>query len=122
MLFEAFKNLRETRPHAPAFLVTSGDRALPISWRQFTDDIAVVSWLIDQRAPRGVVGVIGENSYEWITAHAAGLFCGVTVVPLEVTLSPAEMSAISARKNSFEPSRTNVTDFSTPPSGSPSRT
>ena len=41
MLFEAFKKMREERPMSAAFLVTSGDLALPITWRQFTDDIDI---------------------------------------------------------------------------------
>lgn len=90
-LFEEFKRNREERPAEPAFLIASGDRSVPITWRQFTDDIAVVSWLIDQRAPRGVVGVIGENSYEWMVAHAACLFSGATVVPIDVNLSADEI-------------------------------
>ena len=40
-LFDAFRGHWEQRPDEPAFMIASGDRALPISWRQFTDDIAV---------------------------------------------------------------------------------
>lgn len=91
-LFEAFRRNREERPDEPAFLIASGDRSVPISWRQFTDDIAVVSWLIDREAPRGTIGVIGENSYEWMAVHAACLFSGATVVPVDVNLSADEIS------------------------------
>ena len=92
MLFEAFKNLRETRPHAPAFLVTSGDRALPISWRQFTDDIDLVVRLIRMHAPKAKFGLLGENSYEWVVAHAGILFSGATVVPIDVNLNAQEIA------------------------------
>ena len=91
-LFEAFRRNRDGRPDEPAFLIASGDRSVPISWRQFTDDIAVVSWIIDQKAPRGVFGVIGENSYEWMVVHAACLFSGATVVPVDVNLTADEIS------------------------------
>ena len=90
-LFGAFRRNREEHPDEPAFLIASGDRSVPISWRQFTDDIAVVSWLIGEHVPRGTIGVIGENSYEWMVAHAACLFSGATVVPLDVNLTADEI-------------------------------
>ena len=46
-LFEEFKRLRKEHPADAAFLLTSGDRYLPITWRQFTDDIAIISWIIE---------------------------------------------------------------------------
>ena len=33
MIFEAFKRHRAERPDAPAFLIASGDRFVPVSWR-----------------------------------------------------------------------------------------
>ena len=90
-LFDEFKRLRAEHPADAAFLLTSGDRYLPITWRQFTDDIAVISWIIENNAPGGVIGLIGENSYEWMTAHAACLFSGATVVPIDVNLSAEEI-------------------------------
>ena len=93
MIFEAFRRMREERPHAAAFLVTTGDRALPITWRQFTDDIATIVRLIQARAPGATIGLLGENSYEWMAAHAAVMFSGATVVPLDVNLDAAEISA-----------------------------
>ena len=92
MLFEAFKRLRETRPEAPAFLVTSGDRSVPISWRQFTDDIDLVVGLIRAHAPGEKIGLLGENSYEWVVAHAAILFSGATVLPIDMNLNPEEIA------------------------------
>ena len=92
MLFESFRRMREERPHDAAFLVTSGDRSLPITWRQFTDDIAVIVRVIHTYVPGGVIGLLGENSYEWMVAHAATLFAGATVVPLDVNLTAEEVS------------------------------
>jgi len=86
-LFEAFRRRRNETPHAPAFLITSGDRALPITWRQFTDDIAAVCWLIENHAPGATMGIIGENSYEWIVCHVACVFSNATVVPIDVNLT-----------------------------------
>ena len=92
MLFEAFKRMREERPGDPAFLVASGDRSLPINWRQFTDDIDLVVRLVRQYAQNEKVMLLGENSYEWIVAHAATVFAGATVLPVDVNLSAQEIA------------------------------
>ena len=92
MLFEAFKKLREETPGAPAFLITAGDRSVPINWRQFTDDIDLVVRLIRIHAPGAKIGLLGENSYEWMVAHAAILFAGATVVPIDVNLTAQEIA------------------------------
>ena len=92
MIFEAFKKMREERPFSAAFLVTSGDRALPISWRQFTDDIDIVVHLIRTYAPGAKVGILGENSYEWLVSHAAILFSGAVAIPVDPNLNPQEIS------------------------------
>ena len=76
MIFEAFRKFRNETPDAPVFLVASGDRAVPISWRQFTDDIAAVVWAIGRYCPGATIGILGENSYQWIVAHAACLLSG----------------------------------------------
>jgi len=90
-LLRQFRRNRDERPDEPAFLIAAGDRSVPITWREFTNNIEEIAWIIDHYAPGAVVGLLGENSYEWITAHVAGLFAGVTVVPLEVNLSPREI-------------------------------
>lgn len=92
MLYEAFKRNREERPTAAAFMVACGDRYVPISWKQFTDDIAVVVHLIKTHASGARIGLLGENSYAWMVAHAAVLFSGATVVPIDVNLNSAEIS------------------------------
>ena len=92
MIFEAFKRMREERPFSAAFLVTSGDLALSITWRQFTDDIDIVVHLIRTYAPGAKVGILGENSYEWMVAHAACLFSGAVAIPVDPNLEPSEIS------------------------------
>ncbi|MGN0855339.1 MAG: AMP-binding protein [Kiritimatiellia bacterium] len=92
MLFEAFKRNRQERPDGEAFLIPSGDRYFPVSWKRFTDDIALVAWIVDTYAPKGVVAVLGENSYDWMVVHAAILFRGGTVVPVDPNLTPEEIS------------------------------
>ena len=92
MIFEAFKRMREERPSAPAFLVTSGDLAWPIDWKRFTDDIDIVAHLIRTYAPGAKVGILGENSYEWMVAHAAVLFSGAVAIPVDPNLTPQEIS------------------------------
>lgn len=91
-LFEAFKFNRDNRPDATAFLISSGDRSIPVKWAQFADDISAVAWVIRKYAPGGTIGLLGENSCEWITAHAACVFSGATVVPIEVTQSAPEIA------------------------------
>ena len=91
-LFSLFKRNRDERPDAAAFLIAAGDRSVPITWREFARDIEVIAWIVQKFAPRATVGLLGENSYEWITAHAAGLFAGVTVVPIEPALSPDDIA------------------------------
>ena len=91
-LFEAFRRNRAERPGEAAFLITSGDRSVPIDWRRFTDDIALIARIIGKYAPGGVIGIVGENSYEWIAGHAACLFSGATVVPVDPGLSPDEIA------------------------------
>ena len=91
MIFETFRKFRVERPNAPAFLVASGDRSVPISWKQFTDDIAAVVWAIGKYCPRAKIGILGENSYQWIVAHAACLLSGSCAVPIDVNLSSDEI-------------------------------
>ena len=91
-LFEAFRRAREERPGSSAFLVASGDRYLPISWRQFTDDIAVIAFIIDANVKHRAIGILGENSYEWMVVHAACLFSGAIAVPVDVNLNADEIA------------------------------
>lgn len=91
-LFDIFKYNRENYPESVAFMIAAGDRFVPIGWRQFTDDINTVAWLVQRFVSGCTVAFLGENSYEWIVAHAACVFSGVTVVPIEVSLSPAEIA------------------------------
>ena len=91
-LFEQFKRHRDERPDAPAFLITAGDRSVPITWREFARDIESVAWLIRKYVPGATIALLGSNSYEWMTVHAASLFAGATVVPLEVNLSAEDIA------------------------------
>ena len=93
MLFEAFKRMREEMPGSSAFLITAGDRSIPINWRQFTDDIDLVVRLVRHYAPGEKVMLLGENSYEWMVAHAGIIFAGGTVLPTDVNLTAGEIAA-----------------------------
>ena len=92
MIFEAFRRHRAERPDEPAFLIASGDRCMPVSWKRFTDDIATVCWIAEKYAPGAKVAFIGENSYEWMVAHAACIFSGGVAVPLEPALSADDIA------------------------------
>ncbi len=91
-LFEAFKFNRNSRPDHTAFMIAAGDRSVPITWRQFADDIDATAWVVRMHANCGTVALLGENSYEWITAHIACVFSGATVVPMETSLSASEIA------------------------------
>ncbi len=93
MLFEAFKRNREERPQAAAFLIASGDRSVSVSWRQFTDDVAVICRVIERHAPGAKIGILGENSYEWTVVHAACLFSGAVAVPVDPGLNASDVAA-----------------------------
>ena len=84
--------MREERPYSAAFLVTSGDLALPITWKQFTDDIDIVVHMIRTYAPGAKFGILGENSYEWMVVHAATLFSGAVAIPVDMNLTPVEIA------------------------------
>ncbi len=92
MIFEVFKRHREERPDEPAFLIASGDRCMPVTWRRFTDDIATVCWIAEKYAPGAKIALLGENSYEWMVAHAACIFSGSIAIPLEPGLSAEDIA------------------------------
>lgn len=91
-LFEQFKTQRETRPDEAAFLITSGDRSIPISWRTFARDIEIVGWVIQHHAPGATIALLGANSYEWVVTHAACVFAGAIALPLEPGLTAEEIA------------------------------
>lgn len=81
------------RPEAPAFLVASGDRSVPISWRQFAHDIFALILAMRHYGVAGeAIGILGENSYEWVVVHAACVAGGMVAVPLDPVLSPVELA------------------------------
>ena len=91
-LFQQFKSNRETRPDAAAFLISAGDRSMPITWSKFTRDVEVIAWIIRKFVPGGKIALLGANSYEWMVVHAACLFSGAVALPLEVNLSAPEIA------------------------------
>lgn len=98
-LHELFmRNSRET-PDMPAFLVSTGDRSMPIPWSKFARDVERVGWVIRtkllpdlEEGQRCIIALLGENSYSWIVGHAACVFSGAIVLPLDPLLTPAEMA------------------------------
>lgn len=91
-LFASFKRLRNEHPGLAAFRISAGDRSIPISWRQFTDDIAATVRIIEKYGPGSTIGLLGENSYEWMVSHAACLFGGATVVHIDPNIQPEEVA------------------------------
>ncbi len=92
-LFELFTENIEFHGDQPAFMIAAGDRAIPISWAQFVSHVESVSWAIHKYlGEKVVVGILGENSYEWMVLHAACLFGDAVAVPLDTTLSAGELA------------------------------
>ncbi|MGN0846036.1 MAG: AMP-binding protein [Kiritimatiellia bacterium] len=91
-LFRQFKANRDEHPDAAAFLIAAGDRSVPISWREFARDIEAIGWIIRKYVPGATIALIGANSYEWMTAHAACQFSGAVALPLEVNLSAEDIA------------------------------
>lgn len=91
-IFESFKRNRDERADHAAFLIASGDRSVPITWREFAHDIEAIAWIIRKYVPGATIALLGTNSYEWMTAHAACLFAGATVLPLEAGLQPEDIA------------------------------
>jgi long-chain acyl-CoA synthetase len=91
-IFGQFQECLRERPDEAAFLITSGDRSVPITWRQFARDVERIAWGVANAIPGGAVGLLGENSYEWMVAHAGVMFGGGIVVPIDPNLSPGEMA------------------------------
>ncbi len=88
--------MRNERADSPAFYVSAGDRTLSISWKSFTDDIEVVAELIRIYSPGATIALLGENSYEWLTVHAAVIFSGARVVPLDVNANAEEIASMTS--------------------------
>lgn len=91
-VFECFRRNRNERPREAAFLIAAGDRSVPITWAEFAADIEATAWVVKKYSPGGTVGFLGENSYEWITGHAACVFSGAVAVPLDPSLSVSEIA------------------------------
>ncbi|MCQ2390166.1 MAG: AMP-binding protein [Kiritimatiellae bacterium] len=91
-LFQQFKHNRDTRADEAAFLIAAGDRSVPILWRQFADDIEAIAWIIQKYVPGATIALLGANSYEWMTVHAACVFSGAVALPLEVNLSAEDIA------------------------------
>ena len=91
-IFGQFRRCLEERPDEAAFLIASGDRSVPITWRQFARDIERIAWGVSKAIPGGAVGLLGENSYEWMVAHAGVMFGGGVVVPIDPNLNAGEIA------------------------------
>ena len=91
-LFSQFKANRDERPDAAAFLIAAGDRSVPITWREFARDIETIAWIIRKYTPGATIALLGANSYEWMTVHAACIFSGAVVLPLEANLPAGDIA------------------------------
>ena len=108
---ELFKRSSVKYSNEKAFLVKVGGQYMPITYKQFYDDImAFGAALYDMGLYNTHIAVIGENRYEWAVTYAA-VQCGLgVIVPLDKEMpdkdippliETAELSAlISSQKKS----------------------
>ena len=75
-----------------------GGKYIPISYRQFADDVrALGSALLERGFGGKKIGVIGENRYEWVVSYFA-VACGLgVIVPLDRELPAPELAALVRR-------------------------
>lgn len=78
-------------PEKDAFRVRTGkDSYRGITWKQFADDINALGTALFARGLKGAhIGVVGENSYEWMLVYFTALMADMVIVPLDREL-PAE--------------------------------
>ena len=57
-----------------------------------SDVYALGTALLDLGLKGKNISILGENSYEWVVAHAATLFSGAVAIPVDMNLTPQEIS------------------------------
>lgn len=94
-LKDLLRYINEKYSWETAFLVKENDSYVPISYKNFCDDVkAFGTALIDLGLSGKRVAVIGENRYEWAVAYMA-IVCGVgVVVPLDRELPHEELNPL----------------------------
>lgn len=76
------------------------DEFIGISYKKFREDlISLSNSLLVFNLSKERIGVIGDNSYQWVLAYFASIFIGAIVVPLDKELNEEEITNLSKRSN-----------------------
>ncbi|MDL2236616.1 AMP-binding protein [Christensenellaceae bacterium OttesenSCG-928-K19] len=83
-------------PHKDAFRVRlDAENYQGISWEQFKNDIDSFGSALTEKGLQGAhIGVVGENSYEWILTFFTALCGAGVIVPLDRELGPERMKEL----------------------------
>ncbi len=74
------------------------DRYVPVTYRQFKDDVdALGTAMIDLGLKGGRIAIIGENRYEWAVSYMAAVNGTGIVVPLDKDLPENEIESLLVR-------------------------
>lgn len=94
-LKELFKKSSVKYSDEKAFLTKVGGQYMPITYKQFYDDImALGAALYDMGLFDTHIAVVGENRYEWAVAYAA-VQCGLgVIVPLDKEMPDKDISPL----------------------------
>ena len=80
-------------PEKPAFTYSvSKDSTITKSFRDFCDETkALGTYMLENGYGRMHIGIVGENSYEWLLAFFAIVNMGAVAVPIAKDLSPSDI-------------------------------
>ena len=94
-LKELFKRSSVKYSNEKAFLVKVGGQYMPITYKQFYDDIMALGAALYYMGRFDThIAVIGENRYEWAVAYAA-VQCGLgVIVPLDKEMPDKDISPL----------------------------
>lgn len=86
-----------------AFRYLKNNQEVSITYKSFRDDVAAfATYLVEKGYNRSHIGIIGENSYEWIVAFFAVVNSGNVAVPFD------KESPITDLKHIYEKSDTTI--------------
>ena len=94
-LKELVRFCAEAYGEKPAFLFRERKAPVEISYLRFREDVcALGSWMLLAFGPDAHVGILGENSYEWILTHFAVTCGGGVAVPIDKDLDAEEITRL----------------------------
>ena len=84
------------------FLIIHGEEKEEFTYAQFQDQVySTINFLLKNNLRKNdTISLIFHNSSEFLTLYFAGLFCGITVVPINPDMSSNEIEYIIENSNS----------------------